>query len=60
MLNLQFLQMNGILNVSSKDHISAIISLLFFLHIACIHLRCLYFCREILAGPDKLDEEEMG
>ena len=53
--------MNSILNVSNKDYISAIMPLLlFFLHIACIHLRYLYFCREILASPDKLDEEEMG
>lgn len=61
MLSLQFLQMNDILNVSNKDHINAIILLFsFFLHIARIQLSYLYFCREILAGPDNLDEEEMG
>ena len=53
--------MNVILNISNKDHINAIILLFsFFLIIACIQLSYLYFRREILAGPDKLDEEETG
>ena len=53
--------MNVILNISNKDHINAIILLFsFFLHIACIQLSYLYFRREILAGPDNLDDEEMG
>ena len=53
--------MNVILNISNKDHINAIILLFsFFLHIACIQIRYLYFRREILADPDNLDEEEMG